>query len=224
MSKISILIVDDDANLRIGLKALLEQSNLVSAVHQASDGLEAVHLDSKHLPTLIFLDVGMPVMDGIEACQQIKKRRPSVKVIMLTSHDDERDIFAALAAGANGYCLKDADFGRLETAINAVVSGDLWIDSAIAQKVLRVLPKSASSVSSSKPIYGQLSEREEQVLYLIVDGLSNQEIADRLLIAKETVKTHVKHIMDKLAVSDRTQAAVKALRYGLVKTPEQLND
>ncbi len=220
MSKISILIVDDDANLRTGLKALLEQSELVTHVYQASDGLEAVHLDSKHLPTLVFLDVGMPVMDGIEACQQLKKRRPSVKVIMLTSHDDERDIFAALAAGANGYCLKDADFSRLETAVNAVVSGDLWIDSAIAHKVLRVLPKSTSAASPAKATYGQLSEREVQVLHLIVDGLSNQEIADRLLIAKETVKTHIKHLMDKLAVSDRTQAAVKALRYGLVKTQE----
>lgn len=220
MSKISILIVDDDANLRTGLKVLLEQSDLVSHVYQAADGLEAVHLDSKHLPTLIFLDVGMPVMDGIEACQQLKKIRPSVKVIMLTSHDDERDIFAALAAGANGYCLKDADFSRLETAVNAVVCGDLWIDSAIAHKVLRALPKSTSAVSPVKATYGQLSEREVQVLHLIVDGLSNQEIADRLLIAKETVKTHIKHLMDKLAVSDRTQAAVKALRYGLVKTQE----
>ncbi len=224
MSKISILIVDDDANLRTGLKVLLEQSDLVSHVYQASDGLEAVHLDSKHLPTLIFLDVGMPVMDGIEACQQLKKRRPTVKVIMLTSHDDERDIFAALAAGANGYCLKDADFSRLETAVNAVVSGDLWIDSAIAHKVLRVLPKSTSAANPVKATYGQLSEREVQVLNLIVDGLSNQEIADRLSIAKETVKTHIKHLMDKLAVSDRTQAAVKALRYGLVKTQEHPTD
>ncbi len=218
MTKHSILIVDDNANLRAGLRILFEQCELVSEIHQASNGREAINVTSRVLPAVILLDVGMPIMDGIEACQQLKQKWPDIKVIMLTSHDDERDIFAALAAGANGYCLKDADFGRLEAAVNAVVRGDLWIDSSIAHKVLRALPKStgASATTPNEIVYEQLSDRELQVLQLIVEGLSNQEIGDRLSIKKDTVKTHIKHIMDKLAVSDRTQAAVKALRHGLV--------
>ena len=218
MTKHSILIVDDNANLRAGLRILFEQCELVSEIHQASNGREAINVTSRVLPAVILLDVGMPIMDGIEACQQLKQKWPDIKVIMLTSHDDERDIFAALAAGANGYCLKDADFGRLEAAVNAVVRGDLWIDSSIAHKVLRALPKStgASATTTNEIVYEQLSDRELQVLQLIVEGLSNQEIGDRLSIKKDTVKTHIKHIMDKLAVSDRTQAAVKALRHGLV--------
>jgi DNA-binding NarL/FixJ family response regulator len=216
MTKHSILIVDDNANLRAGLKVLFEQSDLVSEIHQASNGREAIQVASRFMPAVILLDVGMPIMDGVEACQQLKQKWPDLKVIMLTSHDDERDIFAALAAGANGYCLKDADFGRLEAAVNAVVRGDLWIDSTIAHKVLRALPKTVSASAPNQVVYEQLSDRELQVLQLIVEGLSNQEIGDRLSIKKDTVKTHIKHIMDKLAVSDRTQAAVKALRHGLV--------
>jgi len=216
MTKHSILIVDDNANLRAGLKILFEQSDLVSDIHQASNGREAINVASRVTPAVVLLDVGMPIMDGIEACQQLKKQWPDLKVIMLTSHDDERDIFAALAAGANGYCLKEADFERLEAAVNAVVRGDFWIDSSIAHKVLRALPKSSGAVIPNEPIYEQLSERELQVLQLIVEGLSNQEIGNRLNIKRDTVKTHIKHIMDKLAVSDRTQAAVKALRHGLV--------
>jgi NarL family two-component system response regulator LiaR len=216
MTKHSILIVDDNTNLRVGLKVLFEQSDLVSEVHQASNGREAIQVASRVMPAVVLMDVGMPIMDGVEACQQLKQKWPDLKVIMLTSHDDDRDIFAALAAGANGYCLKDADFGRLEAAVNAVVRGDMWIDSSIAHKVLRVLPKTAAASDPNQVVYEQLSDRELQVLQLIVEGLSNQEIGDRLSIKKDTVKTHIKHIMDKLAVSDRTQAAVKALRHGLV--------
>ena len=216
MTKHSLLIVDDNANLRAGLKVLFEQSDLVSEIHQASNGREAIQVASRVMPGVILLDVGMPIMDGVEACQQLKQKWPDLKVIMLTSHDDDRDIFAALAAGANGYCLKDADFGRLEAAVNAVVRGDMWIDSSIAHKVLRVLPKTVAASDPTQVVYEQLSDRELQVLQLIVEGLSNQEIGDRLSIKKDTVKTHIKHIMDKLAVSDRTQAAVKALRHGLV--------
>ena len=220
MSKPTILLVDDDANLRIGLRELFEQSDCVGSVLEAANGMEAMSMDSRYLPDLILLDVGMPIMNGIEACRLLKQRRIDLKIIMLTSHDEDQDIFAALASGANGYCLKDADFNRLEAAVNAVSRGDLWLDSAIAKKVLNALPRSKSTADQRKILYADLSDRETQVLQLIVDGLSNQEIADRLEISKETVKTHVKHLMEKLAVSDRTQAAVKAMRYGLVEPQE----
>jgi DNA-binding NarL/FixJ family response regulator len=224
MSKTTILIVDDDANLRAGLRELFEQSENIGQIFEAADGMEAMRVESRYSPDLILLDVGMPVMDGIEACSALKERRSDLKIIMLTSHDDDRDIFAALAAGANGYCLKDADFNRLEAAVNAVICGDLWLDSSIAQKVLNLLPRSKPKSGQRKPIYAELSDRESQVLQLIVEGFSNQAIAEKLKISKETVKTHVRHLMDKLAVSDRTQAAVKALRYGLVNTQELTTD
>lgn len=224
MSKPTILLVDDDANLRAGLKVLLEQSDVAGKIFEAADGMEALSVESRHTPDLVLLDVGMPLMDGIEACGLLKQRRSELKIIMLTSHDDDRDVFAALSAGANGYCLKDADFNRLEAAVNAVICGDVWLDSSIAQKVMNALPRTKSTTSQKKAVYADLSERESQVLQLIVDGLSNQEIADKLQIARETVKTHAKHLMDKLAVSDRTQAAVKALRYGLVSSNDPQAD
>jgi DNA-binding NarL/FixJ family response regulator len=143
---------------------------------------------------------------------------------MLTSRDNERDIFASLAAGANGYCLKEAAPERLCAAIRCVSAGDVWLDAAIAGKVMTALPDpgaagssfAAISTAGEKSTYGSLSERERDVLQLLVEGLSNVEIAERLIISRETVKTHVRHIMDKLAVSDRIQVAVKALRHGLV--------
>jgi DNA-binding NarL/FixJ family response regulator len=147
---------------------------------------------------------------------------------MLTSHDNDADIFASLAAGAGGYCLKDVVPERLYTAIRSVKSGDIWLDSAIASRVMRfynasnkesVAEKQESAIrppSITSPLPEPLSPREMEVLTLLVEGLSNQEIADRLIISLATAKTHVRNILNKLAVDDRTQAAVQAMRRGLV--------
>jgi DNA-binding NarL/FixJ family response regulator len=217
---IRILIVDDHPLSRIGLKYLLEEAKDMEIVGEAMNGEEAVSIIAMCNPNVILMDVGMPVMDGIRAAKIILEKNPNVRVIMLTSHDSEEDIFASLAAGASGYCLKDVNQNRLFTAIRSVFAGDLWLDTAIAGKVVSAISSSRltwSAGNQGQPNSGDtLSHRELEVLNLLVEGLSNQQIADRLIIGLETVKTHIKHILDKLAVSDRTQAAIKALRDGIV--------
>jgi DNA-binding NarL/FixJ family response regulator len=218
--QIRVLVVDDHPLSRIGLKYLLEEADDMKIVGEAMNGEQAIQGVDEYKPNVILMDVGMPVMDGIQASKAIREKYPQIRIIMLTSHDSEEDIFASLAAGASGYCLKDVNQDRLFTAIRSVFAGDVWLDTAIAGKVV-------SAISSSKLAWptanqGQLgaadtlSQRELEVLNLLVEGLSNQQIADRLVIGLETVKTHIKHILDKLAVSDRTQAAIKALRSGIV--------
>lgn len=216
-SNLRIMIVDDNDQVRLGLSSLLATLDNFSVLAQAKNGRQAIDLVHTKSLDLILMDVGMPVMDGIEACQKIHATHPSVKIIMLTSHDNDEDVFAALASGANGYCLKDTNFDRLVNAIKSVASGDLWLDSQIAHKIAS-LTKSAKGSGPNKDLlpFQPLSPRELEVLNLVVEGMSNQEIADNLSIGLQTVKTHMKHIMDKLAVSDRTQMAVKALRSGLV--------
>jgi DNA-binding NarL/FixJ family response regulator len=222
--RIKILLVEDNLVIRTGLEMLLQGVDDFEVVGSVNNGSEGTGAAGELKPDVILMDVGMPVMDGIEAARQIRAQDQDVKIIMLTSHKSEQDIFASLSAGANGYCLKEAAPERICTAIRSVYAGDLWLDAAIASKVLSVLPSpgapgragSMRNVDGEDRIYGTLSEREMEVLQLLVQGLNNTEIADRLIIGRETVKTHVRHIMDKLAVDDRVQAAVKALRHGLI--------
>lgn len=218
--QIRVLVVDDHPLSRIGLKYLLEEAADIIIVGEAMNGEEAVSSLKDCQPNVILMDVGMPVMDGIQASRAIRDKDPQVRIIMLTSHESEEDIFASLAAGASGYCLKDVDKARLLTAIRSVHAGDFWLDTAIAGKVVSAISNSkltwAGSGQGQTGVGDNLSQRELEVLNLLVEGLSNQQIADRLSIGLETVKTHIKHILDKLAVSDRTQAAIKALRSGIV--------
>lgn len=217
---IKVLITDDNDQVRHGLGMLLSAKEGFVVVGQAVNGRQSIESCAQSAPDVVIMDVGMPIMDGIEACQRIKKDFPDIKVIMLTSHDGNDDVLASLAAGADGYYLKDADFDRLVNAIRSVASGDLWLDSQIADVIKRMLyPKRPSGKAfdpASKSSFQQLSPRELEVLNLVVEGLSNIEIAERLNIGLETVKTHMRHLMSKLAVNDRTQMAVKALRSGLI--------
>lgn len=234
-SNISVLLVEDHALTRIGLKTALKRTADISVVGEAANGEEAIEQVGKLKPHVILMDVGMPVMDGIQAAKQIVTQHPEVKIIMLTQHDNDSDVLASLAAGASGYCLKDVEPERLYTAIRSVNSGDAWLDAGIASRVLRQyakLPMESKSLVDSAPVVApaqvvsgddfdrpmpeHLSERELEVLKLIVDGLSNQEIADKLIISLATAKTHVRNILNKLAVDDRTQAAVHAMRRGLI--------
>ena len=171
------------------------------------------------------MDIGLPLLDGIDATGRIKDEMPETRIIMLTPHDSDRDVFAALGAGADGYCLKEVSGSQLISAIRAVADGVAWRDPGVASRVLRVgrrithhsLLMSLAPRSFSPGIQASsLSQRELDVLRLVVEGLSNQEIAGRLILSVETIKTHMRHIMEKMAVSDRTQAAVKAMRRGLV--------
>ncbi|MDR3617308.1 MAG: response regulator transcription factor [Candidatus Obscuribacterales bacterium] len=218
-SKISVMIVEDQMLTRIGLRAVVESFPDLEVVAEAENGKLAVEQALIIKPNAVVMDVEMPVMDGIEATKQIKQLVPESNVLILTSHDLDDDVFAALAAGADGYCLKDASADSLAGAIRAVSGGATWLDQAIAKRVLRA----SVGTQSKAPVKAEkkndkfaLSARQTEILELLVEGLSNQQMADRLFVSNETIKTHMRHIMEKLAVADRTQAAVKALREGLL--------
>jgi DNA-binding NarL/FixJ family response regulator len=217
---VKILVVDDHQLSRVGLRYLLDNANDMTVVGEAVDGNEAVSAVDRLMPDVVLMDVGLPGIDGIQASKSIRQKHPGVRIIILTSHDNEEDVFAALAAGASGYCLKDIDQERLFTAIRSVSAGDFWLDTAIASKVVSAISNSRLSWNTNAQGQGSLieplSNRELEVLNLLVEGLSNLQIANRLNIGVETVKTHIKHILEKLAVSDRTQAAIKALKEGIV--------
>jgi DNA-binding NarL/FixJ family response regulator len=224
---IKVLLVEDHQLTRIGLKTVLEKTGDIKVVGEAENGEEAIRLVEELRPNVVLMDVGMPVMDGIEAVARIREKFKEVNTIMLTSHDNDQDIMASLTAGACGYCLKDVAPERLYTAIRSVHSGDVWLDSSIASRVMKfyntpaVQPEQPGAVPATPrgpalpPLPDALSPREMEVLALLVEGLSNQEIADRLIISLATAKTHVRNILNKLAVDDRTQAAVHAMRRGL---------
>jgi len=238
---INVLLVEDHALTRMGLKTALKRTADIAVIGEAANGQDALTAAEQLKPDVILMDVGMPVMDGIQAVAKILEKDPTTKVIMLTQHDNDSDILASLAAGASGYCLKDVEPERLYTAIRSVNAGDAWLDASIAGRVLRLLSTpqvqpqtspqladstpvpqpiksttSAGSTEFDRPLPEPLSPREIEVLQLIVDGLSNQEIANKLIISLATAKTHVRNILNKMAVDDRTQAAVHAMRRGLV--------
>lgn len=231
--KIRLILVEDHVLTRIGLKVSLEKFPNLEIIGETSNGKEAVDLAKEKKPDLVIMDIGLVEMDGIEATKRIKLFNPDIKIIMLTSHESEREVLASLASGADGYCLKDTDPEQLYCAIASVYQGNAWLSSQVAEKVLRNLcGKDISQIRQidfSKKVIEQkepikqisipiipLSERELEVLKLIVDGKSNQEIAAKLFVTLATVKTHVRSILNKLSVDDRTQAAVKAMREGIV--------
>lgn len=218
MSTIDILIAEDHEITRVGLRLTLEHIEGFKVVGEASDGRSAVEKVSELKPHVVLMDIGLPLLDGIDATCKIKEMTPATRVIMLTSHDNDRDIFAALGAGADGYCLKEVSESQLVMAIKAVADGVAWLDPGVASRVLRACAKVSPQQEEQRmvTIAAPLSQREIDVLRLVVEGLSNQEIADRLVLSVETIKTHMRHIMEKLTVSDRTQAAVKAMREGLI--------
>lgn len=220
-NSIKILIVDDHELSRNGLLfGFLEEEHLV-VVGQAENGEEAIIATQTTHPDVILMDIAMPVLDGVEATQSIKELFPGTKVIMLTSRQEEDEIYAALAAGADAYCMKDVSSERLINIIQMVVGGGFWLDPAIAKLVLKsIKPKLSSSaqITSARQRYRvDLTEREQEVLELLVKGHNNKELADLLNVSVHTIKAHISSIMQKLAVDDRTEAAVKALKEGLVR-------
>jgi DNA-binding NarL/FixJ family response regulator len=159
-------------------------------------------------------------MNGIDATHEIKKAQPDIRIIMLTTHESDEDVFAALGAGADAYCLKTIETAELGAVLKTVSTGAAWLDPAIARRVLRsVQPAPTKSGNQSFGLVTNLSPRELEVLGLVVEGLSNQQMAQRLVVSNDTIKSHMRHIMEKLLVSDRTQAAVKALKMGLISPP-----
>lgn len=210
-----ILIVEDDPLMQLGLEQALGENPEFDIVGKAEDGYSGVQQAIALQPDLIVMDIGLPRLDGISATQQIKAQLPQTHIVMLTSHTLETEVIAALSSGADAYCIKGASLERLLAAIEAAREGATYLDPQIARLVLDNL-KSPKPASTPHPNIAHLSEREAEVLKLIVEGKSNHEIAEELYLSTNTIKTHVRGIMNKLAVDDRVQAAVVALRSGLV--------
>lgn len=223
MSNVRVLLVEDHTMTRMGLSLVLEKAEGIELVAEAEDGITGVKLAQEHCPDVILMDIGLPNIDGIEATRRIKENGSDSKILIFTSRDNEDDVFASFKAGADGYIMKGSSPEQTTSAIKAVSDGTAWIDPAIARLVLSSIQKSDNSLTptgeinykAGKNTYG-LTEREMEVLSLIVEGLSNPQIAERLVITRATAKAHVHSILQKLYVDDRTKAAIMAMKEGLV--------
>jgi DNA-binding NarL/FixJ family response regulator len=213
---ITIIIAEDEQIVRFGLRLATERFDDLVVVAEVEQGDDAVNKTLELHPDVVLMDLGLPGIDGIDASRQIKNMAPETRILVVTCHDDDENLFAALAAGVDGYCMKDANCEHLAMAIRTVSSGAAWLCPGVARRVLQTCKVEAGKgLRSGGSVCAILSVRELDVLGLIVEGMSNLEIAQRLCLSQETIKTHVRHVMEKLVVSDRTQAAVKALREGL---------
>lgn len=215
MDKIKILIADDHAVVRDGTRQILAQEPDMDVVAEAADGAEAIRLAGATKPNVAIIDIAMPGVDGIEATKQIKALYPSVAVLILSAYDDDQFVFSLLEAGAAGYLLKSVRGRELIDAVRQVHAGESVLHPAIARKVLnRFVP--APGKTAAKKSVEMLSDREIEVLKLATRGLSNQDIADELCLSLRTVQAHLGHIFNKLQVSSRTEAVVRALKEGWV--------
>lgn len=211
---ISVLLVDDHAVVRQGVKAFLITQPDLSVVGEAGSGEEAVQLAEKHVPDVILMDLIMPKMDGVEATRRIKQVSPRSQVVVLTSYHEDEHIFPALKAGALSYVLKDVSAEELAAAIRKAANGEAVLHPRVAARVIKELQ--GKRTDKLNP-FTELSERELEVLKLIADGMSNAELAAKLVLSEKTVKGHVSNILSKLHLADRTQAAVFAWREGVVR-------
>ena len=214
---INILIADDHAIVREGLRALIETEPDMQLIGEAADGSEAVRLHLALRPDVTLLDLVMPHMDGLAALTEIRRKDPQARILVLTSFAEDDRVFPAIMAGALGYLLKDTSPRDLLKAIRDVAHGEASLHPAIARRVIKELHRPQESGPPAEP----LTERESQVLILVAQGLSNQEIAGKLVISERTVRTHVSNILGKLHLANRTQAARFALREGLAKLDDE---
>jgi two-component system, NarL family, response regulator LiaR len=210
---ITILIVDDHAVVRRGVRAFLEAQQDFAVVGEAGSGGEAVLLAADLAPDVVLMDLVMPGMDGVQATRLVKQKSPCSQVIVLTSYHEDEHIFPAIRAGALSYLLKDIGLPDLADAIRKAARGEVVMHPHIAARVVQELDGASHHGMAS---FAQLSEREREVLHLIAEGLSNAAIAERLVLSEKTVKSHVRNILGKLHLTDRTQAAIFAWRQGLM--------
>ncbi|MBW4524238.1 MAG: response regulator transcription factor [Phormidium tanganyikae FI6-MK23] len=237
MGMIRVILIEDHDLTRVGIRAALQQREGFEVIGDARDAKSGLRLLRTSQPDVAIVDIGLPDSTGIDLTQQFKQAQaagesPNTKILIMTMQDSEDTVLAAFAAGADSYCMKDASIDKLAQAIETTASGNAWIDPAIARVVLHQTQKAYSSSRQSPeaatisinrlsdedfiPAY-PLTERELEVLKLIVDGCSNAQIAEKLYITVGTVKTHVRNILNKLCADDRTQVAVRALRTGLIQ-------
>jgi len=213
---ITVVIADDHALFRRGLTMVLESEPDIDVVGEANDGHEVVDMAQKTMPDLVLMDVRMPGRGGIDAAQAIKDAVPHTKILMLTISDEEEDLYDAIKAGASGYLLKEISIEEVGDAVESVMAGNSLITPSMAAKLLtefNVLAKQAETRTTSPP---RLTERELQVLRLIATGMSNREIAGELMISENTVKNHVRNILEKLHLHSRVEAVMYALRENII--------
>ena len=214
--KTNILIVEDHELTRFGLKTAFEACDFIENIFEAESAEKGLSIIKDNEVGLIIMDLGLPGMNGIEATRKVKELNKDIKIVVLTSHNDDQEVLDSLKAGANAYCSKEINPKRLTQVVQSVLDGAAWFDPSISHIVLEAATKS-QNISASKPErdYG-LTSRETQILKLITEGYSNIEIAKELFVSINTTKAHVASILQKLEVDDRLQAALKALKERLV--------
>lgn len=219
-SAIKLMLVEDQKLMRVGLKSLFEENDKFEIAAEAENGKEAVEKYRTNHPEVVLMDIGLPDITGIDAAKQIIDFNKEAKIIMLTSHLTEKEVIESIETGAKAYVMKDINTDILKMIIKTIKEGAIWID-PLAVPFLRdknkaIIPQRQVSRAMFRSEHADLTKREYEVLKLIVDGKSNNEIAEELTISSHTAKAHVCNIIQKLLVDDRTQAAVKALKEGLV--------
>ncbi len=219
-NKIRLVLVEDHKLLCVGLKSLFEKHGEIVVVGEAENGKSGIEKIKSQKPDVAIIDIGLPDISGIEVLKEITNEMPDVKTIILTSHMKENEILECLKYGANAYVLKDIADEMLVSIVKSVKDGAMWLDPKVVDIVRNsscgIMPAKTTSRASFKAQHANLTEREYEVLKLLVDGKSNSQIAEILSISEHTSKAHVCNIIQKLVVDDRTQAAVKAIREGLV--------
>lgn len=213
--KSNILIVEDHELTRFGLKTTFDGANFIEDIYEAENAEKAIEIVNNNKIDLIIMDLGLPNINGIEATKKIRLKNKDVKIVILTSHNAEKEVLESLRAGANAYCSKEINPSRLTEVVSSVLEGASWFDPNIAHFVLSAAKNSEAVESLPKNNYN-LTTRESQILKLITEGYSNNEIAKELVVSINTTKAHVASILQKLAVDDRLQAALKALKNNIV--------
>lgn len=217
---ISVIIVEDFKLTRVGLRCALNANEDIDVVAEAEDAIEGLKYIERYKPTVVLMDLGLPGMNGIEAMVKCKELNLDTKIIALTSHDRAEEVISALSSGASAYCMKDIDPNKLADVVRDVAKGVCWLDPVVAQMTLNALPKieNIGILPGKSNSEGRvpLTEREFEVLKHLVLGKSNTEIAKELIVSVHTAKAHVCSILQKMCVNDRVQAAVKAVKEGMV--------
>ncbi len=212
--RVSLLLADDHTLFRDGLRELISHWEEFQVVGEAVDGQEAVDLCRERLPDIVLMDIQMPVMNGVEAARRIRKELPSVRVVMLTASEEEKNLYEAIKNGAQGYILKDTPARRLRSQLKGVMEDDAPLSGSIATKILAEFNRQHGEANVP---FEPLAEREIQILQLVAEGLSNEEIGTRLFLSEQTVKKQLSNVLQKLHLNNRVQAAVYAVRNGLAE-------